>query len=101
MSKGALYRDVCFHGSWKSGHVLYRRLNMKGKPTRIFLSTTARDKPGELVDGRTLSEVEVCGLEDARRVGLPKSLHAHAAASGFKRETLQFNNCKSVRMGTK
>ena len=53
---------------------LRKRLNIKGKPTQILLSTMAQDKPGEqkLINSHMLSELEVCSLEDTRYVQLPK-----------------------------
>ncbi len=53
---------------------LQRKLNIKGKPTRILLSTMGQDKPGEqkLMNSFVISDLEVCGLEDTKFIDLPK-----------------------------
>ncbi|KAL3975057.1 hypothetical protein ACER0C_023683 [Sarotherodon galilaeus] len=53
---------------------LQRKLNVKGKPTRILLSTMSQEKPGEqkLMNSFVISGLEVCGLEDSKFVDLPK-----------------------------
>ncbi|KAJ7988314.1 hypothetical protein DPEC_G00322290 [Dallia pectoralis] len=53
---------------------LQRKLNIKGKPTRILLSTMGQDKPGEqkLMNSFVISDLEVCGLEETLFIELPK-----------------------------
>ncbi|XP_076839331.1 uncharacterized protein LOC143484479 [Brachyhypopomus gauderio] len=53
---------------------LQRKLNVKGKPTRILLSTMGQDEPGErkLVNSFVISDLEVCGLESNVFIELPK-----------------------------
>lgn len=53
---------------------LQKKLNIKGKPTRILLSTMGQDKPGEqkLMNSFVISDLEVCGLEDTKFIELPK-----------------------------
>jgi len=53
---------------------LQRKLNLKGKPTQILLSTMCQDKPGEqkLVNSFILTDLEVCALEDTKYFELPK-----------------------------
>lgn len=53
---------------------LQRKLNVKGKPTRILLSTMSQNKPGEqkLMNSFAILDLEVCGLEDSNFIDLPK-----------------------------
>nr|XP_021329205.1 uncharacterized protein LOC110439111 [Danio rerio] len=53
---------------------LQRKLNVKGKPTRILLSTMGKDTSGEqtLMNSFVISDLEVCGLEDTMFIELPK-----------------------------
>ena len=53
---------------------LQRKLNVKGNPTRIRLSTMGQDAPEKqkLMNSLVLSELKVCGLEDSMYVELPK-----------------------------
>ncbi|XP_050951513.1 uncharacterized protein LOC127154148 [Labeo rohita] len=53
---------------------LRKKLNLKGKPTQILLSTMCQDKPGEqkLVNSFILTDLEVCALEDTKYFELPK-----------------------------
>ncbi|KAI2644916.1 DNA repair protein RecO [Labeo rohita] len=53
---------------------LQRKLNVKGKPTRILLSTMGQDKSGEqkLMNSFVISDLEVCRLEDTMFTELPK-----------------------------
>lgn len=53
---------------------LQKKLNVKGKPTKIRLSTMGQDAPEnqKLMDSLVLSELKVCGLEDSMYVELPK-----------------------------
>lgn len=53
---------------------LQKKLNVKGKPTRILLSTMGQDKPGEqkLMNSFMISDLEVCGLESNIFIELPK-----------------------------
>lgn len=53
---------------------LQKKLNVKGKPTQILLSTMGSDKPGEqkLMNSLVISDLEVCGLEDTKFIELPK-----------------------------
>ncbi|XP_039509456.1 uncharacterized protein LOC120464180 [Pimephales promelas] len=53
---------------------LQRKLNLKGKPTQILLSTMCQDKPGEqkLVNSFILTDLEVCALEETKYFELPK-----------------------------
>lgn len=53
---------------------LQKKLNVKGKPTSILLSTMGQDKPGErkLMNSFVISDLEVCGLEDTMYIDLPK-----------------------------
>ncbi|KAJ8332985.1 hypothetical protein SKAU_G00418810 [Synaphobranchus kaupii] len=53
---------------------LRKKLNVKGKPTQILLSTMAQDEPGEqkLMNSYVISDLEVCGLEDTKYIELPK-----------------------------
>ncbi len=53
---------------------LRKKLNLKGKPTQILLSTMCQDKPGEqkLVSSFILTDLEVCALEDKVYFELPK-----------------------------
>ncbi|KAK0142970.1 hypothetical protein N1851_018927 [Merluccius polli] len=47
---------------------------VKGKPTRILLSTMGQDKPEEskLMNSFTISDLEVCRLDDTNYIDLPK-----------------------------
>lgn len=51
-----------------------KKLNVKGKPTQILLSTMGQDKPGEqkLMNSYVILDLEVCGLEDTKYIELPK-----------------------------
>ena len=53
---------------------LQKKLNVKGKPTQILLSTMGQDEPGEqkLISSYVISDLEVCGLEDTEHIDLPK-----------------------------
>ena len=53
---------------------LQRKLSVKGKPTRILLSTMGQDKPEEpkLMNSLAISDLEVCGWEDTSFIDLPK-----------------------------
>lgn len=53
---------------------LQKKLNVKGKPTQILLSTMGQDEPGEqkLINSYMISDLEVCGLEDTKHIELPK-----------------------------
>ena len=53
---------------------LQKKLNVKGKPTQILLSTMGQDEPGEqkLRSSYVISDLEVCGLEDTEHIDLPK-----------------------------
>ncbi len=53
---------------------LRKKLNLKGKPTQILMSTMCQDKPGEqkLVSSFILTDLEVCALEDTEYFELPK-----------------------------
>lgn len=53
---------------------LQKKLDVRGKPTQILLSTMRQDKPGKkkLVKTQVLSGLEVCGLEDIKHIDLPK-----------------------------
>ncbi|KAL7848676.1 hypothetical protein SRHO_G00202990 [Serrasalmus rhombeus] len=59
----------------KHSNILHgRKLNVKGKPTRILLSTMGQYKPGErkLMNSFVISDLEVCGLKDTMFIELPK-----------------------------
>lgn len=53
---------------------LQRKLNVKGKPTWILLSTMSQENPGEqkLMNSFVISDLEVCGLEDSKFIHFPK-----------------------------
>ncbi|KAL2082024.1 hypothetical protein ACEWY4_021842 [Coilia grayii] len=59
---------------------LQRQLNVRGKPTRILLSTMGQDKPGEqkLLNSFAISDLEVCGLQDTMFIDLPK-VYTHSS----------------------
>lgn len=51
-----------------------KKLNVKGKPTQILLSTMGQDEPGgqKLITSYMLSDLEVCDLEDTEYIRLSK-----------------------------
>lgn len=53
---------------------LQKKLNNKGKPTKILLSTMGQSKPGEqkVTNSYVISDLEVCRLEDTKYIDLPK-----------------------------
>ncbi|KAJ8378466.1 hypothetical protein AAFF_G00239300 [Aldrovandia affinis] len=54
---------------------LRKKLNVKGKPTQILLSTMNQDRPGgqKPMNSYVISDLEVCGLEDSKFIELPKA----------------------------
>lgn len=54
--------------------VLQKKLNVKGKPTKILLSTMGHNEPGEqkVINSYAISDLEGCGLEDTNYITLPK-----------------------------
>lgn len=53
---------------------LRKKLNVKGKPTQILISTMGQNKPGEqtLLSSYVLSDLAVCGLEETEYIQLSK-----------------------------
>ncbi|KAL7848638.1 hypothetical protein SRHO_G00202610 [Serrasalmus rhombeus] len=53
---------------------IQNRLNVKGKPTQISLSTMSQGESGgpKLFNSYMLSDLEVCGLEDTKYIELPR-----------------------------
>ncbi|KAJ8353016.1 hypothetical protein AAFF_G00121970 [Aldrovandia affinis] len=54
---------------------LRKKLNVKGKPTQILLSTMNEDRPERTETHEQLRDIrlEVCGLEDSKFIELPKA----------------------------
>lgn len=69
-------RDVRLYGSTAMfcTEALRKKLNVKGKPTAILISTMGQNKPGEqtLLSSYVLSDLAVCGLEEIEYIQLSK-----------------------------
>lgn len=59
---------------------LQKKLNVKGKPTRLLLSTMGQNEPEEqkVINSYVISDLEVCGLEDTKYIDLPK-VYTHSS----------------------